>query len=61
MNELCLPQSSDELANRLKFLHEERQKLPRARRRLSLTAEQRTIVLGKTAGRWVDAISAAAI
>ncbi len=51
MNELCLPKSAGELADRLKFLHDERKKLPRARRRLSLTTEQRTIVLGKTAGR----------
>ncbi len=51
MNELCLPESADKLADRLKFLHDERKKPPRARRRLSLTAEQRTNVLRKTAGR----------
>ena len=51
MSELRLPQSPDELVERLRFLHEERTKYPRAPRRLSLTAEQRADVLEKTDSR----------
>jgi hypothetical protein len=51
MNDLNFPQSADELCARLSFLHEERKKLPRASRRLSLNKRQRAIVLEKTAGR----------
>src|ERR1700677_313404 len=56
MNELRLPQSAEELAKRLKSLHEdlravqaERKKL-RAERRRQLTHEERTTVMNKTAG-----------
>jgi hypothetical protein len=51
MDDLTFPQSANELCARLKFLHEERKKLPRANRRLSLNKRQRAIVLDKTAGR----------
>ena len=51
MGRLRLPESPDELVARLKHLHERRKSLPRPPRRLSLTAEQRSAVLGKTAGR----------
>jgi hypothetical protein len=51
VNELRLPQSPDELAKRLKFLHEERRKFPPPPRpRASLTRKQRAIVLRKTDG-----------
>lgn len=51
MSDLRPPQSSDELVERLRFLHEERKKYPRAPHRLSLTAEQRAEVLDKTDSR----------
>jgi hypothetical protein len=48
MNKLCLPRTSEELAERLKFLAQEREKFPRPPRRFSLTAEERESVLKKT-------------
>lgn len=48
---LRLPQSPEELVERLRFLHEERKKFPRPPRRLSLTTEQRADVLHKTDSR----------
>jgi hypothetical protein len=48
---LRLPQSPDELVERLRFLHEERKKLPRPPRRPSLSTEQRAEVLDKTDSR----------
>src|ERR1022692_193716 len=50
-NQLCLPQSPDELVERLGLLHREREEFPRPPRRLSLTNEQRVAVLDKTDGR----------
>jgi HNH endonuclease len=51
MSELYIPQSQDKLSARLKFLHAKRKKFARASRRLSLSGGQRSVVLGKTAGR----------
>jgi HNH endonuclease len=57
MDELRVPDSSDELVERLRFLHQERERflqsgeLARRQRRLSLTPEQRSVVLQKTAAR----------
>jgi len=48
---LRLPQSPDELVERLRFLHEERKHFPRPPRRLALTTEQRAEVLDKTDAR----------
>jgi hypothetical protein len=48
---LELPENPDELVSRLKQLVEERRKLPRPRRRLSLTTKQRATVLAKTDAR----------
>jgi hypothetical protein len=48
---LHLPQSPDELVERLRFLHEERKLFPRPPRRLSLTPQQRATVLDKTDSR----------
>jgi hypothetical protein len=53
MSGLTLPQSSDELSQRLGTLHADRKNrksLPRAASRQSLTREQRTTVLRKTDG-----------
>ncbi len=51
MSELHLPASPEELANRLQILHEERKRLTRTSRRLSLNRAQRSVVLAKTASR----------
>lgn len=51
MNEPRLPESFEELATRLKVLHEERKLFPRPPRRLSLTSDQRSEVLTKTDAR----------
>jgi hypothetical protein len=51
MGKLHLPESPDELVARLKLLHERWKTLPRPPHRLSLTAGERSEVLGKTAGR----------
>jgi hypothetical protein len=48
---LSLPQSPDELVERLRFLHDERKRFPRPPRRLSVTPEQRSNVLDKTDSR----------
>jgi 5-methylcytosine-specific restriction endonuclease McrA len=56
VSKLHLPQSPDELAERLRFLHEERKRVQADRknlvpeRRRQLTDEERTTVLEKTAG-----------
>jgi 5-methylcytosine-specific restriction endonuclease McrA len=58
MNELCLPQSDDELTKRLKDLHEARkteqarrkQKEKEQERRRQLTADERNQVFSKTGG-----------
>lgn len=53
--EIPIPHSPDELAEHLKSLHEKRKeelkKLPRPRRRLSLTRDERDSVIAKTAER----------
>jgi len=51
MHKLYLPESAEKLADRLRFLHEERKKLSRPARRSSLIPEERDTVLKKTAGR----------
>ena len=51
MSELTLPSSPQELAERLKFLHEQRRKYPAAVPRSRLNSEQRAVVLSKTAAR----------
>ena len=51
MTALRTPNSTGELAKRLKLLHSRRKRLRHPRRRLSLTRKQRGIVLAKTAGR----------
>jgi hypothetical protein len=48
---LLLPQSPEELVERLRFLHKERKQFPRPPRRLSLTPQQRSDVLDKTDSR----------
>lgn len=47
VNEPGLPESFDDLVSRLRLLHEERKTFPRPPRHLSLTAQERTHVLGK--------------